>query len=243
MTDDRWVGDDGPVTWPPSDDLPGWKTSVSKVSTGVFRVSVVDARGHRVEVVGSDADQLVERCRVELLERGQAVGAERRIPPWVDPRTPERPWLDVGAAVPWLPQKPYLVSPSSASELRERLFRAGFVVVDASLPESAEDPERAFLKALTQGLGFDELGAGNWAAFNDRLWDFLTGEESTPHAVVIGGLDALARFSTYHFLRCVHNLLSLTEGAALADITANRQIEYFFVGKWVNQQTVLHVEA
>ncbi|MEV6269583.1 hypothetical protein AB0L64_20610 [Kribbella sp. NPDC051936] len=193
--------------------------------------------------MGSDLDQLVERCRVELLENGQAVGPERRIPPWVDPGTPERPWLDVEAAVPWLRQEPYLVNPSSASELRERLFRAGFVVVDVSLAESPEDPEGAFLEALTRGLGFDELGAGSWAAFNDRLWDFLTGEESTPHAVVIEGLDALARFSTYHFLRCVHNLLSLTEGAALADVTANRQIECFFVGEWVNQQTVVHVEA
>lgn len=171
------------------------------------------------------------------------MGAERRIPPWVDPRTPDRPWLDVRAAVPWLQQRPYLVSPNNASELLERLSRAGFVVVAASSPASTEDPERAFLLELTQRLGFDELGAGNWDAFNDRLWDFLTGSESRPYAVVIQGLDALARFSTYHFLRCVHNLLSLTEGAGLSDSVANRQIEYFFVGEWVNRKTVSHFEA
>lgn len=159
---------------------------------------------------------------------------EKRIPPWVDPRKPDRPWLDVGVAVPWLRQRPYLVSPRSVVELRAHLSRAGFTVVEASAPDSTEDPERAFLTELTQRLGFDELGAGNWAAFNDRLWDFLTGAESTPYAVVIEGLDVLARFSTYHFLRCVHNLLSLTEGAGLADPVANRQIEYFFVGEWVN---------
>ena len=82
------------------------------------------------------------------------------------------------------------------------MSRAGFEVVDESLPKGAEDPECAFLTALTRALRFEELGAGSWAAFNDRLWDFLTGQESTPHAVVIGGLDALARFSTHHFLRC-----------------------------------------
>ncbi|MFD2420088.1 hypothetical protein [Amycolatopsis pigmentata] len=108
------------------------------------------------------------------------------------------------------------------------------MVVNASLHEGARDPERAFLVELTQRLRFNELGAGNWAAFEDRLWDFLTSPESTPYAVVIDGLDALARFNTYHFLRCVHNLLSITDGAALTDSTANRQIEYFFVGEWVN---------
>ena len=129
MTGHRWVGDDGPVIWPPGDDLPGWKTSVSKLSTDVFRVSVVDSRGHRIEVVGLDPDELVERCRVELLERGDGVGSERRMLPWVDPRTPERPWLDVEAAVPWLRQKPYLISPGlrlgAASVLVSGRLRGG----------------------------------------------------------------------------------------------------------------------
>jgi hypothetical protein len=136
-----------------------------------------------------------------------------------------------------------LVNPNNAHELCERLSRAGFMVVAASLPSRTEDPERAFLLELTQRLEFDELGAGNWDAFNDRLWDFLTGSESRPYAVVIEGLDVLSRFSTYHFLRCVHNLLSLTEGAGLSDSVANRQIEYFFVGEWVDRKTGPHVEA
>src|SRR5215813_13133206 len=63
-----------------------------------------------------------------------------------------------------------------------------------------------FLRELTVRLGFNELGAGNWDAFNDRLWDFLRSNDSTPYAIVITGLDSLAERDTYHFLRCVHNL-------------------------------------
>jgi hypothetical protein len=126
-----------------------------------------------------------------------------------------------------------------ASKLRERLSQAGFVVVHATFSGGVDDPERAFLRELTKRLGFDELGAGHWGAFNDRLWDFLTGLESSPYAVVIEGLDALSQVSTYHFLRCVHNLLSLTEGAGLSDSVANRQIEYFFVGEWISKEVVL----
>jgi len=162
------------------------------------------------------------------------VDAEKRVPPWVDPGGPDRPWIDVAAAVPWLMERPYLVSPSQANDLRERLAVAGFTVVDAWLADRAEHPERAFLVELTQRLGLNELGAGSWPAFNDRLWDFLSGADSMPYGVVICGLDLLAKSSTYHFLRCVHNLLSLTEGAGLADSIANRQIEYFFVGEWVS---------
>jgi hypothetical protein len=112
------------------------------------------------------------------------------------------------------------------------LKQAGFSVVDARLEESADNPEREFLKELTRRLGFQEAGAGNWMAFADRLSDFLSGTESAPYAVIINGLDALARSSLYHFLRCVHNLLLIRETAPLSDVTANRQIEFFFVGEW-----------
>lgn len=160
------------------------------------------------------------------------VAAERRIPAWVDPATPRRPWIDAQAVLPWLRQRPYLVGGNRAGELRKGLQSADFAVVEASLQDGEKDPERAFLQELTYRLGFDELGAGSWGAFNDRLWDFLTSDESTPFAVMIVGMDALAKSDIYHFLRCVHNLLSLTEGAGLSNSAANRQIEYFFIGEW-----------
>jgi hypothetical protein len=162
----------------------------------------------------------------------QTVDAEKGVPPWVDPNTPDRPWIDVRIAAPWLQQRPYLVDPGQAEELRQRVGQAGFVLVDAWLEWEGQDPEREFLRELTARLGFNELGAGNWDAFNDRLWDFLRSNDSAPYAIVITGLDSLAERDTYHFLRCVHNLLSLTEGAGLSDSLANRQIEYFFVGAW-----------
>jgi hypothetical protein len=162
-----------------------------------------------------------------------AVGANRKRPPWVDPATPERPWINVQQVVPWVRYPPpYLVSSSRVAELRGKLKRAGFSVVDARLEESADNPEREFLKELTRRLGFQEAGAGNWMAFADRLSDFLSGTESAPYAVIINGLDALARSSLYYFLRCVHNLLLIRETAPLSDVTANRQIEFFFVGEW-----------
>jgi hypothetical protein len=158
----------------------------------------------------------------------------KKRPPWVDPATPDRPWIDVTGAVPWLRDRPYLAYADRAVELRGLLESAGFSIVEANPDwgQAEPNPERIFLQELTRRMGFREAGAGSWGAFSDRLWDFLSGSESTPYAVLIAGLDTLAVSDTYHFLRCVHNLLSLTEGVALADSVANRQIEYFFLGEW-----------
>lgn len=163
---------------------------------------------------------------------GRSVDAKKKLPAWVDPETPDRPWFNVHAPLPWLKPRPYLISLDREVELREALGQLGFVVVEARLASGSEDPERAFLQELTRRLGFNELGAGNWGAFNDRLWDFLTSSDSAPHAVVIRGIDELVDSDIYSFIRCVHNLLSLTEGAGLSDSAANRQIEYFFLGRW-----------
>lgn len=114
--------------------------------------------------------------------------------------------------------------------MRDTLQAIGFLVVDAALPVGAENVEQTFLAELARQLEFDELAGTNWAAFNDRLWDFVA-EDSTAVGVMITGLDSL-RSDTYTLLRCVHNLLSLTEGPGLTDGVADRQIEYFFVGRW-----------
>jgi hypothetical protein len=168
----------------------------------------------------------------DRMPRQRTVDAKRNLRPWVDPTTPERPWIDVHTAARWLKQRPYLIESGLAIDLRASLQNAGFMVVDVILEGHSDDPEGEFLKGLTRELGFRGPGAGSWAAFNDRLWDFLAGADSTPYAVVITGIDGLAERSTYHFVRCIHNLLSLTEGAGLTDSAANRQIEYFFVGDW-----------
>jgi hypothetical protein len=119
-------------------------------------------------------------------------------------------------------------------ELRQELSAAGFYLVEARYNASDAPPERVFLMELTERLEFPRSGAGSWAAFNDRLWDFLTAGERNAVAVIIFGLDELLRGDIYSFLRCVHNLLSLTEGAGLSDASADRQIEYLFVGNWLS---------
>ena len=81
-------------------------------------------------------------------------------------------------------------------------------------------------------MGFSDVGAGSWAAFNDRLWDLLTADDELPVALFIGGLDQLLPHELHSLVRCIHNLLSMTEGVGLTDVSADLQVEYFFVGTW-----------
>lgn len=110
--------------------------------------------------------------------------------------------------------------------------RSGFQVVRAAFPGSRGSAEEVLLVELTGKLGFSARGAGSWAAFSDRLWDLQRSAGEPPVAVVVGGLDELSRVDLHGFVRCVHNLLSMTEGVGLADRADDRQIEYFFVGSW-----------
>ncbi|WP_162908361.1 hypothetical protein [Allorhizocola rhizosphaerae] len=157
---------------------------------------------------------------------------KERTPAWVDSSAPPKLWINLHQGLPWLKDRPYLVDRGQAAELRSALQGMGFTVVEAMFAGGPKDAERAFLVELTSKLRLNELGAGNWAAFNDRLWDFLKSEDATAVAVVIDGLDRLVDADIYTFVRCIHNLLSLTEGAGLTDSAANRQIEYFFIGDW-----------
>ena len=164
---------------------------------------------------------------------GRTVDANKpRVPAWVDRAEPPKLWIDLKEGLSWLKPRPYLVEREREIELRSTLQTMGFAVTEVDLVEGSKNPERVFLLELTRRLGFSEAGAGSWAAFNDHLWDFLRSEDSTPVAIVMTGLDGLARADIYSFTRCVHNLLSLTEGAGLSDSAASRQIEYFFVGRW-----------
>lgn len=164
---------------------------------------------------------------------GRTVDANKpRVPAWVNMAEPPKLWIDLKEGLSWLKPRPNLVEREKEIELRSTLSSIGFAVTDVDLAEGAKNPERVFLLELTRRLGLSEAGAGSWAAFNDRLWDFLRSENSTPVAVVITGLDGLVRSDIYSFTRCVHNLLSLTEGVGLSDSAASRQIEYFFVGGW-----------
>jgi len=155
-----------------------------------------------------------------------------RVPPWVDATAPPRLWIDVINGLPWLKPPPYLVESDRQDEARTGLAAMGFSIVEAMFTGTPENAEESLLVELTRRLRFDEAGAGSWAAFNDRLWDFLSSQETEAVAVVIGGLDQLIESSIHGLLRCVHTLLSLTEGVGLANSSASRQIEYFFVGRW-----------
>jgi hypothetical protein len=131
----------------------------------------------------------------------------------------------------WLTTAPYLLETGDLDATLRGLGELGFWVVRAEAPERG-NLEEGLLVELSARLGFSPLGAGSWAAFNDRLWDLLTARGEPPVAVVIEGADRLLRRSLHTFVRCVHNLLSLTEGVGLSDKHAQRQVEYFFVGEW-----------
>lgn len=143
-----------------------------------------------------------------------------------------RPWIDVSAALPGLARRPYLITAGRTEELIASLTGTGFRVVSVSGDVESSDFADDLLTKLTRVLGFSEVGAGSWAAFNDRLWDLLTAPDPQPVAVVIHGLDPLVHRDVHTLLLCVHNLLSMTEGAGLEDASASRQVEYFFVGDW-----------
>ncbi|WP_131803563.1 MULTISPECIES: hypothetical protein [Pseudofrankia] len=152
----------------------------------------------------------------------------------VDAETPKAPklWVDMVANLPWLRSKPFFVDGHDEKILVETVVRLGFRLVYVDLPRDAGNPEEELLKELTKRLHFSELGAGSWAAYSDRIWDLQMSGDEAPVAIVIRGLDHLLRSDVHSFVRCVHNLLSMTEAVGLSDSRADLQIEYFFVGSW-----------
>ncbi|GGS18507.1 hypothetical protein GCM10010171_08800 [Actinokineospora fastidiosa] len=141
-------------------------------------------------------------------------------------------WLDVGLELPWLRPRPYFVDRRREAELTATVARMGFKVIEADVRADPETVEEDLLVELTRLLEFNELGAGSWAAFEDRLWDLLCEHDKPGVAVIIRGLDGLVGVDLYRLVRCVHKLVSMTEGVGLADAAASRQVEYFFVGEW-----------
>jgi hypothetical protein len=152
----------------------------------------------------------------------------------VDAETPRAPrlWADLVANLPWLKSKPFLVEGGDEKLLVETVVGLGFRMVSVDLPGDARNPEEELLVRLTESLDFSELGAGSWAAYSDRLWDLQMSDGEPPVAIIIRGLDHLLRSDVHSFVRCVHNLLSMTEAVGLSDARADLQIEYFFVGVW-----------
>ncbi|WP_377273442.1 hypothetical protein [Peterkaempfera sp. SMS 1(5)a] len=146
-------------------------------------------------------------------------------------KTP-RLWIDLASELPWLWPRPYLVESPLENSLVDRVAVMGFRVVQVKFPQNVSNSEEALLIELSNRLDFSEIGAGSWAAYSDRLWDLQMSEDEPPLAVIIGGLDELLRSDVHSFVRCVHNLLSMTEAVGLADERADLQIEYFFVGSW-----------
>lgn len=141
-------------------------------------------------------------------------------------------WVDLEASLPWLGSRPYLVDTADGGRLIEALPGFGFHVFVAEVPDRHTNIERALLVELSRVLGFSELGAGSWAAYSGRLWDLQRSEDRGPIAIVINGLDDALTGDLHAFVRCVHFLLSMTEGVGLEHESADRQIEYFFVGNW-----------
>jgi hypothetical protein len=133
--------------------------------------------------------------------------------------------------MPWLPKPPYLIESSDLAATEVRLAALGFRTIATDAPVDGDAADQLLID-LTARLGFNPAGAGNWAAFNDRLWDLLHAEGEPPVAIVIRGSDRLKDHDLHTFVRCVHNLLSMTEAVGLSDDRADLQVVYFFVGAW-----------
>lgn len=164
---------------------------------------------------------------------GQQMGSPRSEGRIVDVDKPREPalWIDLAAHMPWLPKQPYLVETSDLEPTLRQLELLEFRVVRLAAPGKG-NLEETLLIDLTARLGFSALGAGSWAAFEDRLWDLQHAPGEPPVAIVIEGFDHLMRQSLHAFVRCVHNLLSMTEAVGLSDARNDLQIEYFIVGEW-----------
>jgi hypothetical protein len=153
-----------------------------------------------------------------------------------DGRRSPRLWVDVATSLPELRSKPFLVESARLAAVERVVTELGFQRVHATLPTAAVNPEDSLLVELSAQLNFSMLGAGSWAAYSDRLWDLQMSDEETPIAIFVSGLDGLLPGDLHSFVRCVHNLLSMTEAVGLADDRADRQLEYFFVGAWTRVQ-------
>ncbi|HEY8463770.1 MAG TPA: hypothetical protein VIM29_07095 [Bacillota bacterium] len=44
-------------------ELPGWNFTVDEVSAGVYKVIGKDPAGRSVERIGTDPDELIEKCK------------------------------------------------------------------------------------------------------------------------------------------------------------------------------------
>lgn len=140
-------------------------------------------------------------------------------------------WVDIERSMPWLPTEPYLLMAADLDRTLAALDEHGFKIVRMQMPDGV-DVEVALLTELSKKLEFTTVGVGSWAAFADRLWDLLTESWYPPIAVIIEQADSLLARDVHAFVRCVHNLLALTEGVGSSDRDAQRQVEYFFIGKW-----------
>jgi hypothetical protein len=90
--------------------------------------------------------------------------------------------------------------------------------------------EAGLLVELSRNLGITAHGAGSLAAFSVRLWDLLTEEWYPSVSVVVERAARLLANDLQAFVRCVLNLVSLSELVGLADRRAQRQVVFFFVG-------------
>jgi hypothetical protein len=53
--------------------LPGWKFTVEEASAGIYRMSATDNSGRRLEISGTNVEDLLERVRISALEMTDAL--------------------------------------------------------------------------------------------------------------------------------------------------------------------------
>jgi hypothetical protein len=141
------------------------------------------------------------------------------------------PWVDLEANIDWLAGRPHLIAEYLLQATVDRLEALGFQVIRLEVHDVDEKFEESLLIELCRRLEFSPAGAGSYASFNDRLWDFLEADRP-PVAIVIQHFDRVLNTDVRAFARCIYQLLSMTEDAGVSAPDADLQLEFFFSGRW-----------
>ena len=51
------------------DNIPGWIFIMDEISSGVYKVSGQDCLGRSIEIIGTDSDALLNKCKAYALEQ------------------------------------------------------------------------------------------------------------------------------------------------------------------------------
>ncbi|WP_371615856.1 barstar family protein [Streptomyces sp. NBC_00454] len=147
------------------------------------------------------------------------ISARERLARWEDLPMSK---FDVG-------DRPYLISEAECRKVLDGLAGAGVSILEADA--SGVLSEDDFLVLLGRVYGFPEYYGENWDAFLDCFADVVEAD-SAPIVLVISGLSSFFESDFRSFLRCLHELESVTESIPLFRSVIPRKVVNLYPGHW-----------